>query len=601
MLRSPVLADGSWPPPTGEELAALAAHLAGQQSPLPPVDGKTLKTLDRSKPLRLRGLIDAWPARSWDREQFLDRLGSLPLRIRPSASLHEYGFPGPAELRAPLRSYFENASKQATGVVFENDFHAVHTALQDAYWVPKLLAGVHGAPIFSAARQHTGVGFHHHHESWLAQLKGRKVWLLVPPGAPRPAAVPPWWNLLQPPEGLLVCVLEPGEVMFLPEKWWHATWNLDECTLALGWEGSHCSSRWCEAMHAIADGDMQRLVGWGLRSTKPVTPQMTELAARAGHTDMLRWLLRDDADAALRAHPGPVVLAAARGGHVSVLQLLLSHGLESSVFGLVTGKKASSALHEAARYGHPAAVEWLIQHRADVSLRDLSTGSAPIHLAAFHGHGDITQALLDAASSAEAQDAQGSVPLLQAAFSGHLSVVQVLLRAGALPAVKDILGMTPLHHAALRGHAELATVLVAARCSVQACDNQGRTPLHLAAHGYEDTDDPIGGIRSASDANLQVTLALLNAGAHTGMVDRCGACPADYAKLKGHPSVESLLRGGHSLQSAELAVAHTCSNMPSTQDLQQQESAGTFSKHQNAAVVPGNRTLLRPKIFEVVD
>ena len=128
----------------------------------------------------------------------------------------------------------------ATGVIFENDYHAVHGALRGTYTLPAVLSGLHGAPIFSAGRRHTGVGFHHHHESWLAQLIGRKagatskamhvfllfsyhktltswwwqkeVWFLLPPGSPRPPAVPPWWCTLQPPAGLQLAILEPGEV-----------------------------------------------------------------------------------------------------------------------------------------------------------------------------------------------------------------------------------------------------------------------------------------------------------------------------------------------------------------------------------------------------
>ena len=50
----------------------------------------------------------------------------------------------------------------------------------DGFAVPELLAGIHGAPIFSVGRKDTGVGFHRHSATWLAQLQGRKLWLLVP-------------------------------------------------------------------------------------------------------------------------------------------------------------------------------------------------------------------------------------------------------------------------------------------------------------------------------------------------------------------------------------------------------------------------------------
>eukprot|EP00440_Ansanella_granifera_P021862 gb/GFBE01023736.1/.p1 GENE.gb/GFBE01023736.1/~~gb/GFBE01023736.1/.p1 ORF type:complete len:195 (+),score=23.83 gb/GFBE01023736.1/:1-585(+) len=164
---SPIAADGSWPPPTSAERAALAAE--------PPAA--------LAGPRRLRSLVEGWPCRAWGKENWLQRLEGLPLRIRPCASLHEYGGPGPAEAHITLRSYFDDNMPHKGAVVFENDFHAVHQALQGVHHVPPELASVHGAPIFSAGRKDTGVGFHHHHESWLAQLHGRKVWFLLPPGS----------------------------------------------------------------------------------------------------------------------------------------------------------------------------------------------------------------------------------------------------------------------------------------------------------------------------------------------------------------------------------------------------------------------------------
>ena len=126
-------------------------------------------------------------------QDFSKNLGETLLRVRPCTSLHEYGNPGPAESLASLGAYM--SQEPATGVIFENDYHLVYDAIRDAYAAPSLLSEIHGAPIFSAGRGHTGVGFHHHHESWLAQLVGRKVWLLLPPGASRPPSVPPWWHL----------------------------------------------------------------------------------------------------------------------------------------------------------------------------------------------------------------------------------------------------------------------------------------------------------------------------------------------------------------------------------------------------------------------
>ncbi|CAE8709955.1 unnamed protein product, partial [Polarella glacialis] len=268
--RSPLLPDGSWPAPTEQELAALSAALpaesaAAMEESVPVLGPSDFSDLDRTRPVRLRGLTDSWPLRQMltagsdnnknnlGFEQLLrSELGELHFRLRPSATLHEYGYAGPAESRITLRQYFApGGCPPARGVIFENDFHQAMPALGKAYSVPQLLSDVHGKPLFSAGRRHTGIGFHRHNESWLAQLHGRKVWFLVPEGLDRPPALPPWWYLRERPQGMLTCILEPGEVLFVPGGWWHSTWNIDERSFALGWEGDGGDEPSCPAMHAI--------------------------------------------------------------------------------------------------------------------------------------------------------------------------------------------------------------------------------------------------------------------------------------------------------------------------------------------------------------
>ena len=40
---------------------------------------------------------------------------------------------------------------------------------------------------------------------------------------------------------------------------WHATWNLDDISVAAGWEAGD-SGQWSPEMHAVADGDVPSLV-----------------------------------------------------------------------------------------------------------------------------------------------------------------------------------------------------------------------------------------------------------------------------------------------------------------------------------------------------
>jgi len=529
------------------------AHEDPQQVPL--VEAHNLRrNFDRTKPLRICGLTDAWPARALDREQFLSMFGDLRFRLRPCATLHEYGYPGPTTVYTTLREYFAEGHALSTGgVVFENDFHGAHRALGYCYKVPDILGELHGKPIFSAAKEHTGVGFHCHSESWLAQLHGRKAWFLLPKDADPPPMLPPWWYLRERPRGLLVSVLEPGEVMVVPDCWWHATWNLDEFTLAVGWEGGACSS-WTAEMHAIADGDCGRLEDALVSSGREVNEQMLELAGRSGHADVLRLLInRAGAASLLRRFATEVAVAAARGDHICVLDLLREIGLCAASMQVLHGRgsRGSTALHEASCCGQLLATRWLLIHGADIRAKD-GACCEPLHLAALHGQARVAQALLDAAAHVDANHTRGGTKALsQAAFNGHPSVSATLLAARARVDAQDSLGMTALHYAALRGHSMVAEALLLARADVTMCDHERRTALHFAARGYEDRDKlpvPDVGFSSAPDANFAVTSTLLAARADPRARDGQGFFPLDYARGNKHVGVVQLLglRAGES-------------------------------------------------------
>lgn len=93
----------------------------------------------------------------------------------------------------------------------------------------------------------SGLPFHRHASTWQLQLMGRKEWHLVPPGRMAGAladAVGPWVyppdafarEVADRPLGLrpIRCTQKPGEVLYFPHQWWHATVNLDELTLSWG-------------------------------------------------------------------------------------------------------------------------------------------------------------------------------------------------------------------------------------------------------------------------------------------------------------------------------------------------------------------------------
>lgn len=86
----------------------------------------------------------------------------------------------------------------------------------------------------------SGLPFHRHSATWQTLVNGRKAWFLVPPDRMGPELssvvgpllyAPDAWDarMRGQPLGVrpLRCVQYPGEYLWVPHMWWHATKNLD--------------------------------------------------------------------------------------------------------------------------------------------------------------------------------------------------------------------------------------------------------------------------------------------------------------------------------------------------------------------------------------
>eukprot|EP00049_Salpingoeca_infusionum_P023103 m.10420 g.10420 ORF g.10420 m.10420 type:complete len:455 (-) comp5561_c0_seq1:191-1555(-) len=90
----------------------------------------------------------------------------------------------------------------------------------------------------------SGLPFHFHTEGFNEVLHGRKRFFLIRPNATSPLPFNPlktqadWflntWPKLRPNNELYDCVIEPGETIYFPSSWLHATINLNDCVFMAG-------------------------------------------------------------------------------------------------------------------------------------------------------------------------------------------------------------------------------------------------------------------------------------------------------------------------------------------------------------------------------
>jgi len=88
---------------------------------------------------------------------------------------------------------------------------------------------------FGLAGPGTGVPFHFHGPGFAETIYGRKRWFLTPPDVKpefHPNKTTLQWFFDDYPkikEDIYIyeCTLKPGELIYFPDKWWHATLNID--------------------------------------------------------------------------------------------------------------------------------------------------------------------------------------------------------------------------------------------------------------------------------------------------------------------------------------------------------------------------------------
>eukprot|EP00039_Didymoeca_costata_P032935 m.39950 g.39950 ORF g.39950 m.39950 type:complete len:462 (+) comp9612_c0_seq2:416-1801(+) len=222
-------------------------------------------------PVVLRGVgqEEKWPAlKKWkNKNKFKSKYGNTVHETRWPFGARQVGILARNSTIGDFIDNMDNNYNHA-GVMFSA---ANNSIIMDKEWgIPKLFGEVLHSPLFSLSMSKEGLAFHNHGSAWESVVVGRKLFLFLPPlSSPPPPDVisllqqaamfvakplhfiKHYWKslraLLQP----LVCILEPGDAVYIPCNMYHMTFNIGD-TMAVGGSLQKSGDNCPRDIHAVS-------------------------------------------------------------------------------------------------------------------------------------------------------------------------------------------------------------------------------------------------------------------------------------------------------------------------------------------------------------
>ncbi|XP_032896261.1 jmjC domain-containing protein 8 [Amblyraja radiata] len=194
-----------------------------------------------TKPVIIRGLTQNEQFRALcSKQRLLQEFGNRLVRLS-TANTYSYH-----KVDVPFKEYVEYMMKPQSLKSLGNDtlyffgdnnFTEWGSLFKTYIQPPYRLPGTKGAYSFGIAGASTGVPFHWHGAGYSEVVYGRKRWFLYPPDKTpefHPNKTTLSWILdtypyLSEEDKPLECTIHPGEILYFPDHWWHATFNIDSC------------------------------------------------------------------------------------------------------------------------------------------------------------------------------------------------------------------------------------------------------------------------------------------------------------------------------------------------------------------------------------
>ncbi|XP_052081181.1 ankyrin-1-like [Mytilus californianus] len=273
-----------------------------------------------------------------------------------------------------------------------------------------------------------------------------------------------------------------------------------------------------------------------------------------GYTDMVQWMLHNDADVDQCRDDGVTGLnMASQEGHTDVVKLLLERNPNVDL----CDKDGCSPLYMASQNGHTDIVKLLLERNPNVDLCD-KDGCSPLHMASQNGHTDVVKLLLERNPNVNLCNKDGCSPLYMASQNGHTDIVKLLLERNPNVDLCDKDGCSPLNMASQEGHTDVVKLLLERNPNVDLCNKDGCSPLNMASQeGHTDVvklllernpnvdlcnnEDCSPLLQASYKGNTDIVKLLLERNSNVDLCNNEDCSPLYMASQNGHTDIVKLL------------------------------------------------------------
>ena len=169
---------------------------------------------------------------------------------------------------------------------------------------------------------------------------------------------------------------------------------------------------------------------------------------------------------------------AANLGNIKICKLFIEKFLLKNP----ADEKGITPLHNAAKEVNFDLFMLIAQSIFDINPKTNYDGSTPLHFAAYEGHHNICQAIIedDRTLDKNPQNRYGETPFHGAAEEGHYEVCKLIIENVLDKNPRDNIGDTPLHKAAANGHRKICALIVKKTRKKNPVNDNGETPYDYA-------------------------------------------------------------------------------------------------------------------------